>query len=926
MRTCRACGRENPDERDFCECGEYLRWEPTGYMPAVSQDAARVAASTPAAPPDQQESDPNLTLAADAASSASSASTASSAASASAAARPWGTPAAAGGLAAGARPQPGTPGSGDAPPGAAALLLRLPDDDSASPGIVSVSVEPGQEVNILGLIRNQSEVVDNFELWIRGLPEDWWTITPSTAYLVPYGTGGVYEQEFQVHIHPPRRPEAQARSWSFEVVADSRAYDGEVASAPASATIGPYFDVSTEVRPERASGRLKARYRLVVRNRANARTEVMLSAEDTDAECRFRFAEPKIALEPGNAMECTFSVFPPKQIWFGKPLDRHFSVKAAPLGVELEQPPRAAVFRQRAWLPRWVPVAVALVAGLVILALKLMPKQEVVPNVVGQPSVFAAQKLLNKVGLVLAPKAASKPDASKPAGSIADQSPPAGTKAKKGAVVNVEVYTGTGKVVIPSVVDLTPGQADQALIASSLALGTVSPQPLNPAGKIYAQLPPAGTPVADGTAVAVFLALPKSAAASPTGTGTTAKTTTGAASSTGRNGSTSSGSSASGGSSGGAGPAAAAAAVLPAAAVAAEAGKGPITIPALSSDPTTAAATLSQLGLLPFPVKQLATVPVNQVAGTLPGAGSKVAKGAQVDLLISSGSPQLAYDDGQTIHVIDPTTLQASGTVSPGSGGPQVEPSWNPSGSELVYSQNGQLVLDQPDVKKAVPFQMTAEQSGVSDVNPSFAPTTTSQIVAFIQRSPSGAQLCFAAIGRFALNASCTNAPGWDLGGQVDWSPDGSTILVLGTENNGSTFGLLAFTSNVPFSTQASNWGHGTLETNDAVSGQGVFAGAFSPSGKQMALASNVGSDDFHLYIVPAGDFNPTPAQELPVRACQVAWRSDSLELAVMDPDGACGPDATGTIFAINPLSPRLQTVLATGAAHPAWQPVPGGG
>ena len=32
MRTCQSCGRENPPDRDFCECGEYLRWEPTGFV------------------------------------------------------------------------------------------------------------------------------------------------------------------------------------------------------------------------------------------------------------------------------------------------------------------------------------------------------------------------------------------------------------------------------------------------------------------------------------------------------------------------------------------------------------------------------------------------------------------------------------------------------------------------------------------------------------------------------------------------------------------------------------------------------------------------------------------------------------------------------------------------------------------------------
>ena len=112
-----------------------------------------------------------------------------------------------------------------------------------------------------------------------------------------------------------------------------------------------------------------------------------------------------------------------------------------------------------------------------------MPKQAVIPNLKGQPSMFAAQKLLNKDGFVLAPKPVTVANASKPAGSIADQSPAAGTKAKKGTIVTVKVYTGTGKATVPNVVGETPGAADQALRASSLALGTVCPQPLNPHGQ-----------------------------------------------------------------------------------------------------------------------------------------------------------------------------------------------------------------------------------------------------------------------------------------------------------------------------------------------------------------------------------------------------------------------------------------------------------
>ena len=50
MRTCQSCGLENPPDRDFCECGEYLRWEPTGYVQAITPEMAAEAAAEAAAP------------------------------------------------------------------------------------------------------------------------------------------------------------------------------------------------------------------------------------------------------------------------------------------------------------------------------------------------------------------------------------------------------------------------------------------------------------------------------------------------------------------------------------------------------------------------------------------------------------------------------------------------------------------------------------------------------------------------------------------------------------------------------------------------------------------------------------------------------------------------------------------------------------
>ena len=286
-----------------------------------------------------------------------------------------------------------------------------------------------------------------------------------------------------------------------------------------------------------------------------------------------------------------------------------------------------ATFRQRPWLPWWMSFVGPLLAAAVVVVIMLLPKQTVVPNLKGQPSAFAAQKLLNKIGLKLG-KTTSKVDPKQKAGSVIDQSPAAGAKAKKGTVVDVVVVTGTGKATVPAIVGLPLGLAQQKLIEAGLALGTVQPQPPDPNGKISSQLPLAGH-AGGGRLRGQRVPGRARRRQGLEGTGKAAAAAAAAAAA-------------------GAGAAAAAAAAAgkpnasSLAAAAAQAGTGPIAIPKLPPDPTQAAQALGNLGLVPQPVKQLSTAPVGQVAGTVPAEGSKVAQGAHVALIISNGSPQLA--------------------------------------------------------------------------------------------------------------------------------------------------------------------------------------------------------------------------------------------------------------------------------------------
>jgi beta-lactam-binding protein with PASTA domain len=779
------CGRENADNRDFCECGEYLRWEPTqgpnpsgGGPPAVSGAAD--------SKPEPAPLDLDVTRAPGGAAADSSPRPSSDDAS---------------------RPAEGsaTPSAAaHAPPGAATLLLRLPEDDGAASGPVMIAVKPGERATVLGLIRNESGIVDNYDIAVTGLPEGWWTVTPPTTYLVPLGTSGRYEQEIQIHLHPPRSPEAQARAWSFEVVAFSRTYETQVAGAAASVQIQPYRELASKLAPDRASGRLKARFVLTVRNRANARADVLLSAEDADGECEFRFAQPSVAVEPGQGIEAPFTVFPPKQIWIGRPLDRPIRVTATPAGVDTPQPPLPAVYRQRPWLPWWLAIVAPIAAALLVLFLLLAPKQTVMPNLTQAKSVFDAERLVLAAGLHPIPHVVPVSTPKARPGSIVAQIPSAGKQVKRGGLAIIKLATGPGMVKVPPLKGSTPATAYTTLSAKRLVLGAVSPAPPNPDGTIATQLPKAGDEVSPDTMVAVFLEPPVSA-----NTGTT--------SGQGGQGPAKTGTSGAG------------------------AGKT-IKIPDVNREMSLGAAQqLSQLGLVPQTIEQFDKSTPGTLIGTNPRAGTPVPAGTHVTVIVSAGYPQLSYDDGTSISVINPATSKPG--IPPPASQPVGEASWSSDGRDLVYVQGpqnaGQLVSFAPNQHGATPSMLTA--AGTNERDPAFAPNN--QVLAFIDRSKGYGRLCFAAVPATSLlnTDDCTSHPGFDLGRQISWSPHGRAILVYGSPiaSYGTVHGLIEFRTNEPFSPNAAAWDQGTLVTEPA---QDVIAGAFSPDGKHVALVSDFGT------------------------------------------------------------------------------------
>jgi len=860
------------------------------------------------------------------------------------------------------------------------LSVRAPEDDRTRQVGARVTVAPGSRAMLIAHVRNESDIVDNYKLQVtfrhvtdQGEQEkpNWYTVAPERVYLLPLGHES-FELDAQIVLHPPRTPEAKAGEWHLTITAISCALDKTVATAFATLQIEPYSDIDYVVSPQMARGRLGAPFAVALGNLANATADVEVLLVGEEEGLRFEAGHKRVtwraigyALAPfiaraqkdaskdatkllkpppgikevakgdatkelskgqedvtkaanakiaaggqaatsggpelpqpavrtlpvgGRPETIPFVVRPDRQIWIGRSAYRRFTVSARAAGDEAPVLPRYAVFRQRPWLPWWIAILIPLIAIGIALYLALKPKMVPVPNLIGAKSTFVAEQMLQQKGLMLNPNVQAEVS-SKPAGSVVGQTPKPSTSVKKGSQVSILVAAGNGLATVPKLQGKTVTEADQILNKAGLTLGMVLPTP-KPNGVIGSQIPKPGARRKDGTPVNVFLAPPSH------------RRHHGTTTSTGKPSSKPSSS-----------------AATAAAAAAAAAGAATVKVPAPAGATLTAyGAMLTKAGLNAGSATwKIDTAPRATVIATDPSAGTKVKPRTTVSTTVSAGFPDLAFDDGGGIVVLGGYTgapVARFGVASDSS------PTWSPDGKTIVNTTGAVLLATDVEHLKRPATQLTPAANGVTWANPAFAPTTSKHVLAAIRHGNGPDALCFLLVATPPTGSpGCLAVSGWTLS-EIAWSPDGRSLLVsAASATDPGTFGLLRFVATVPFAADPARWStNGTLATPTAA-GQGVLAAQISPDGSSMAVVSNLGSSAFRVGLTTPTDLSLKKLKLLPLRGCDVAWRSDSEELAVVESDPACR-SPMGSIVSFEPSKPRQLRMIAFTGEHPSWQPV----
>jgi beta-lactam-binding protein with PASTA domain len=491
-----------------------------------------------------------------------------------------------------------------------------------------------------------------------------------------------------------------------------------------------------------------------------------------------------------------------------------------------------------------------------------------VPNVVGLTPVQADQHLvgghltLGTVAPELDPKA-----------KIASQVPAARRRRAWGTPVNVVLAGATVKV--PKVVGLKAAKADQRLAKAGLKLGKMNPQP-DAKLPIASQIPSAGAQRPAGTPVDVFLKQPKAKKkhkknGQKNAGGTKAK----------------------------------------AQSVPATSGQGPV----------AAAAAVETAGLQPRTMLRIDGAAPGTVLRTLPAAGDAPPSNGVVRIVVSAGFPRLAYDIGTTVFTAAGTTGGAAKVSSHAVR--QSAPSWIPGGRAVVVRSDGRLVMAQTQ-EPHNPVSLALGRAGDDLDQPAVAGNAARTVLAFVSHRPdNGDLLCFSRLSAgTAGRPSCRRLAGWRLG-EITWTSHGRRLLVAATQIDSADwrFGLLRLTTDRPFSTNAHEWHGGRSLATPAWPGHGVATAAADPSGRRLAVVTNTPTGRFQIAITTPGDLALKHAKVLPVQGCDVAWRPDGAELAIVQSDNKCR-EPVGRIVRVSPAHARTLTTVVLRGRDPAWQPV----
>ena len=247
-------------------------------------------------------------------------------------------------------PQPALP----QPPDEKAPLDSIGKTASVSLSDDNIEATPGGAPGVLIVnLQNLSRIVDWFSPHVFGIPSDWISGTDQEVRLNPGQQGNA-----TLNFRPPPEPSTTAGSHPVQILIHSREQDTVVAKADMVLQVASFSRLETELTPSQIESRTRATMQITVTNRGNSLAHYTVSAKDDAQVLMFEIEPEEMDVPPAATRVSQVTVAPRKPSWIGRKQMYPFSVNVASDTGETRMV--GAQFRQRSWLPAWLPMVLML--------------------------------------------------------------------------------------------------------------------------------------------------------------------------------------------------------------------------------------------------------------------------------------------------------------------------------------------------------------------------------------------------------------------------------------------------------------------------------------------------------------------------------------------------------------------------------------
>lgn len=218
-----------------------------------------------------------------------------------------------------------------------------------------VLVTPGSSPGFLIVqLENQSQIVDHFSVRLFGIPSDWVTTPGEPVQLNPRR-----QESVTLTFHPPPEPTTTAGQHPIQIFIHSREQGDVVAQADAVLIVDSFDRFDANMSPTEVETRTRTQLEVTVTNKGNAASEYALSATDNALALMFEIEPDTLELAPAASEVALVKAAPRKPNWIGGLKHYSVTVTVTP-GSGASPKPLLAQFKQRAWLPRWLPILLLL--------------------------------------------------------------------------------------------------------------------------------------------------------------------------------------------------------------------------------------------------------------------------------------------------------------------------------------------------------------------------------------------------------------------------------------------------------------------------------------------------------------------------------------------------------------------------------------